>query len=50
MNVLGSGPEARSVVIEEIEPDKWTEQVYVSDIQSKWDKLYKKPGCDPLKK
>ena len=25
----------------------WIEKVYKPDIQSNWDKLYKKPGYDP---
>jgi hypothetical protein len=26
----------------------WTEKVYMADIAPNWDKLYKKPGYDPL--
>jgi 4-oxalocrotonate tautomerase len=36
-----------SVSIEDIEPDRWTEDVYQPDIVENWDKLYKKPGYDP---
>ncbi len=38
------GEDSVSVAIEEIPPGEWTERVYKPDIQSKWDKLYKKPG------
>lgn len=37
-----------SVSIEEIKPENWTEQVYKPDILSKSEKLYKKPGYNPL--
>lgn len=37
-----------SVSIEDVEPDRWTEGVYKPDIQANWDKLYKKPGYNPL--
>jgi 4-oxalocrotonate tautomerase len=37
-----------SVSIEDIEPDRWTEDVYQPDIVGNWDKLYKKPGYDPF--
>ncbi|HME22025.1 MAG TPA: tautomerase family protein [Acetobacteraceae bacterium] len=36
-----------SVSIEDVEPDRWTEDVYNPDIIGNWDKLYKKPGYDP---
>jgi 4-oxalocrotonate tautomerase len=36
-----------SVAIEDIEPDRWTEDVYNPDIAGKWDKVYKRPGYDP---
>jgi len=42
--VAGVGESSVSVAIEEIPPAEWTEKVYKPDIQSKWDKLYKKPG------
>lgn len=41
--------EALSVAIEEVPREEWTEEVYKKDILSNWDKLYKKPGYDPLK-
>ena len=37
-----------SVSIEDVEPDHWVDKVYKPDIVDKWDKLYKKPGYDPL--
>ncbi len=39
---------AVSVSIEDVEPDQWVEEVYKPDILGKWDKLYRKPGYDPL--
>ena len=33
-----------SVSIEDIAADRWTEDVYDTDIVSRWDKLYKKPS------
>ena len=41
------GEESVSVAIEEVRPEDWIEKVYKPDIQSNWDKLYKKPGYDP---
>jgi 4-oxalocrotonate tautomerase len=37
-----------SVAIEEIRPEDWTEKVYKPDILGSWNKLYKKPGYNPL--
>jgi 4-oxalocrotonate tautomerase len=39
---------AVSVSIEDVEPQDWLETVYKPDILGKPDKLYKKPGYDPL--
>jgi 4-oxalocrotonate tautomerase len=36
-----------SVSIEDVEPDRWTDDVYQPDIKANWDRLYKKPGYDP---
>lgn len=47
MDVLNYGEESVSVAIEEIKSQDWLEKVYEPDIQSKWDKVYKKPGYDP---
>ena len=38
-----------SVAIEDVEPEDWPEQVYKPEILPNWDKLYKKPGYNPLK-
>lgn len=38
---------AVSVAIEDIAPDRWTDDVYRPDIQGHWDQLYKKPGYAP---
>ncbi len=40
--------ESVSVSIEDVEPDEWVEKVYKPDIIGKPDKLYKKPGYNPL--
>jgi 4-oxalocrotonate tautomerase len=45
---LGSGEESVSVAMEEVKPEDWAEQVYRPDIAENWDKLYKKPGYNPL--
>jgi 4-oxalocrotonate tautomerase len=37
-----------SVSVEDIEPEEWVEKVYKPDILARQDKLYKKPGYDPL--
>ena len=37
-----------SVSIEDVEPDRWTDDVYKPDILGKWDNLYKKPGYEPF--
>jgi 4-oxalocrotonate tautomerase len=37
-----------SVSIEDIEPNDWVEKVYKPDIVQRSDKLYKKPGYNPL--
>jgi aryl-alcohol dehydrogenase-like predicted oxidoreductase len=36
------------VALEEVKSSDWTEKVYKPDIKQEWDKLYKKPGYDPL--
>ena len=40
--------ESVSVAIEEIKPQDWPEKVYKPDILSNWEKLYKKPGYNPV--
>ena len=39
--------DAVSVAIEDIEPDRWTEDVYKPDILGHWDNIFKKPGYEP---
>jgi 4-oxalocrotonate tautomerase len=41
--------DAVSVSIEDIAAEEWTEKVYKIDILPEMDKLFKKPGYDPLK-
>ena len=38
---------AVSVAIEDIQGDRWKEDVYTPDIVGNWDKVYKKPGYEP---
>ncbi len=47
--ITKSGEESVSVAIEEIKPEDWAEKVYKPDILNKPEKLYKKPGYNPLK-
>ncbi len=44
MEILHYGDESVSVAMEEVKSQDWLEKVYKPDIQSKWDRLYKKPG------
>lgn len=37
-----------SVGIEDVKPEDWTEKVYKPEILSNLDRLYKKPGYNPL--
>jgi 4-oxalocrotonate tautomerase len=46
--ILGYGPEAVSVSIEDVAPRDWTEKVYRPDIVAKPDQLFKMPGYNPL--
>lgn len=46
--VLGYGPEAVSVAIEEIAPARWMPDVYDKDILPNQKLLYKRPGYGPL--
>jgi 4-oxalocrotonate tautomerase len=48
MKVFNYGEESVSVAMEEVKPQDWTEKVYKPDIAAKSDKLYKKPGYNPL--
>jgi 4-oxalocrotonate tautomerase len=38
---------AVSVAIEDIEADRWTEDVYKPDILGHWKNIFKKPGYEP---
>lgn len=42
------GEESVSVAIEEIKPEDWAEKVYKPDILNNPEKLYKRPGYNPL--
>jgi 4-oxalocrotonate tautomerase len=46
--ILHVDEDSISLTVEEVDPKYWTEQVYQPDIQAKWDKLYKKPGYEPI--
>lgn len=41
-------PSTVSIVIEEIEKERWMQDIYGPTIAGKKDKLYKKPGYGPL--
>jgi 4-oxalocrotonate tautomerase len=45
---LNYGEEAVSVAIEDVSPSDWTDKVYKPDILGNLEKIYKKPGYDPL--
>ena len=46
LSIFKSSDESISIAFEEIEPKDWLETVYKPEIESKPDKLYKKPGYD----
>ena len=46
MDAFNYGAESVSVGFEEIRSQDWKKNVYQPDIQTKWDKLYKKPGYE----
>ena len=48
MTTANCAEKSVSVSIEDVEPNDWVEQVYKPDIIGKPDKLYKKPGYNPL--
>lgn len=48
-STLNCGDEAVSVAIEDVSPERWVEDVYKPEILGHADKLFKKPGYDPLK-
>jgi 4-oxalocrotonate tautomerase len=46
--ILKCGDESVSVAIEDVPPGDWVETVYKPEIAGKPDKLFKKPGYDPM--
>jgi 4-oxalocrotonate tautomerase len=48
MKITGNHEDAVSVSIEDVAQKDWTEKIYNTDIKSNWDKLYKKPGYEPM--
>lgn len=46
VEILHYGEDSVSVALEEIAPQNWADKVYKTDIQSKPENLYKKPGYD----
>jgi 4-oxalocrotonate tautomerase len=48
MAALRLGEDSVSVAIEDVRPQDWVEHVYKPDILGNLDRLYKKPGYDPL--
>ncbi len=47
--IVKCGEQSVSVAVEEIKPEDWAEKVYKPDILNNPEKLYKKPGYNPLK-
>jgi 4-oxalocrotonate tautomerase len=45
---LGSDEDSISVEFEEVNPADWVDSVYRPEIAGHWDRLYKKPGYNPL--
>lgn len=50
IETINAKDETLSIDIEEVQPEDWVEKVYKPEILPKIDKLYKKPGYDPLSK
>ena len=48
MRILDRKEEFISVALEEVDPEDWTDKVYIPDIQGKWNLLYKRPGYNPF--
>ncbi len=48
ISLLESSEDSISVAIEEINPEDWVEKVYKPEILDNPEKLYKKPGYNPL--
>ncbi len=43
-DILQYGEHSVSVAMEEITPEEWADKVYRTDIEPKWNQLYKEPG------
>lgn len=48
MAALKSDEKSISVAIEDVEPEDWAEKVYRPDILGNREKIFKKPGYNPL--
>jgi 4-oxalocrotonate tautomerase len=48
MAALDCDESSVSVAIEDVQSSDWTEKVYRPDILGNMDRVYKKPGYDPL--
>jgi 4-oxalocrotonate tautomerase len=48
MAALDCDESSVSVAIEDVQSSDWTEKVYKPDILGNMDRVYKKPGYDPL--
>ncbi|MCB2189440.1 MAG: tautomerase family protein [Deltaproteobacteria bacterium] len=48
VEIVGAAEDSISVTIEDVAPEDWVEKVYKPDILPQGDKLFKKPGYDPL--
>jgi 4-oxalocrotonate tautomerase len=48
ISLLESSEDSISISIEEINPEDWVEKVYQPEILNNSEKLYKKPGYNPL--
>lgn len=48
ISLLESSEDSISVAIEQINPEDWVEKVYKPEILNNPEKLYKKPGYNPL--
>ena len=46
LSIFKSTDPSISIAFEEVDPKDWLETVYKPEIESKADKLYKKPGYD----
>lgn len=48
ISLLESSEDSISVAIKQINPEDWVEKVYKPEILNNPEKLYKKPGYNPL--